>query len=188
MRQNYYTVLGINPQASSDEVKRAYRKLAKASHPDVNPSPKAAENFVQITEAFEILSDPSKRAVYDYKLKRDRRPPVQMTGTAHRQKTEQQRAYEAWVRQARAEARRNAQMKYDDFKRSRVEKAELEIYHYLQYFIIGLVFLFALILMLLPFAAMLRVRWWLIVSAIPLAPVSLRLMKECRRGFKELNS
>ena len=130
MRQNYYTVLGIPQEASPDDVRRAYRRLAKTSHPDVNPNPGAADKFVKITEASEILSDPSKRAVYDYKLKRDRRPPVRMTGTATqaRPKSDYQAAYEAWVRQARAEAQRNARMRYEDFKKSRIEKAEMEVF------------------------------------------------------------
>ena len=76
MRRNYYDLLGVSAQASAEEVQKAYRKKAKASHPDVNPKPGAAEEFVQIAEAFEILSDPQKRAVYDSKLRRDRIPPT----------------------------------------------------------------------------------------------------------------
>ncbi len=63
---DYYQRLGLSRQASADDVKKAYRKLAKQYHPDVNPGDKAAEEkFKQVTEAFEILSDSSKRKLYD---------------------------------------------------------------------------------------------------------------------------
>lgn len=63
---DYYQRLGVSRQSSADEIKKAYRKLARQYHPDVNPGNKAAEEkFKQITEAFEVLSDQSKRKLYD---------------------------------------------------------------------------------------------------------------------------
>lgn len=63
---DYYKVLGVNKNASEEEIKKAYRKLARKHHPDVNPGDKAAkEKFQQINEANEVLSDPEKRAKYD---------------------------------------------------------------------------------------------------------------------------
>ena len=63
---DYYEVLGIARDASGDEVKRAYRRLAIKWHPDQNPdNPEAEVRFKQCAEAFEVLSDPDKRAVYD---------------------------------------------------------------------------------------------------------------------------
>ncbi len=65
-KRDYYEVLGISRGASEDEIKKAYRKLAKANHPDLHPGDKAAEaRFKEINEAYEVLSDKDKRARYD---------------------------------------------------------------------------------------------------------------------------
>ncbi|MDU4576158.1 MAG: DnaJ domain-containing protein, partial [Negativicoccus succinicivorans] len=65
--QNYYDVLGVNKNASADEIKKAYRKMARKYHPDLNKDdPKTAEaKFKEVNEAYETLSDESKRAQYD---------------------------------------------------------------------------------------------------------------------------
>ena len=61
----FYGLLGISREASEAEIKKAYRKLAMEYHPDRNASPQAEAKFKQITEAYEVLRDPQKRAVYD---------------------------------------------------------------------------------------------------------------------------
>lgn len=60
-----YEILGVDRDASFDDIKKAYRKLARSYHPDVNPDPKMAEKFKEITAAYEVLSDPDKRQNYD---------------------------------------------------------------------------------------------------------------------------
>lgn len=66
MAKNYYDILGVSKDASADEIKSAYRKLAKQYHPDLNKdNPQAAEKFKEINEAYEVLSDPQKRQNYD---------------------------------------------------------------------------------------------------------------------------
>ena len=64
-KRDYYEVLGVNKNASKDEIKTAYRRLAKKYHPDLNKEPDAAEKFKEVQEAYDILYDDQKRASYD---------------------------------------------------------------------------------------------------------------------------
>lgn len=62
---DYYALLGVARDADADEIKRSYRKLARELHPDVNPDPTAVDRFKEVTAAYEVLSDPEKRQMYD---------------------------------------------------------------------------------------------------------------------------
>jgi len=107
---NHYKTLGLTYKATPHEIKRAYRSLAKKYHPDVSTEPNAEDRFVEITEAYEILSDPTKRRFYD------------LTGSSpspRRARPEATKRYERRVRKdqsrARAKAREYAKVKYTEF-------------------------------------------------------------------------
>lgn len=63
--RDYYSILGVDRKASDQEIKRAYRKLARELHPDVNPEPEAQARFKEVSAAYEVLSDPEKRRIVD---------------------------------------------------------------------------------------------------------------------------
>src|SRR5216684_733228 len=65
-KEDLYKILGVKRDAKPEGIKKAYRRLARKYHPDVNPGDKSAEErFKQMSEAFDVLSDPKKRTVYD---------------------------------------------------------------------------------------------------------------------------
>jgi molecular chaperone DnaJ len=63
--RDYYGILGVSREATGEEIKRAYRKLARELHPDVNPDPVAQERFKEVTAVYEVLSDPERRRIVD---------------------------------------------------------------------------------------------------------------------------
>lgn len=68
--ETYYDILGVRKDATPDEIRAVYRRLAKQYHPDINPDPNASERFILIQQAYETLIDPDARVRYDLALQR----------------------------------------------------------------------------------------------------------------------
>ena len=101
--KDYHKILGLKQDATPDDIKQAYRAMAKKYHPDINKAPNAHERFIEITEAYEILMN---RDLHEYYLSRDR------TANQEFARAQYERAREA----AQESARRYARMKFDKFK------------------------------------------------------------------------
>lgn len=83
--RDYYEILGVPRNASQSDIQKAFRKLARKFHPDVNKDPEADKRFKEINEAYEVLRDPDKRKKYDalganWKNGQDFSPPSRMGG------------------------------------------------------------------------------------------------------------
>ncbi len=85
MPTNHYHTLGLQPSATADQIRRAYRALAKSLHPDINPAKDAAAKFARIAGAYEVLSDARARREYDLSLAARAAPPPERTSSDLRQ-------------------------------------------------------------------------------------------------------
>src|ERR1700728_217219 len=81
--RDHYRVLGIPRHATTPEIRRAYRRLARQQHPDHNPQPDGAERFRALAEAYAVLNDPARRAHYDHAYPPVKPRPIPPTRPAH---------------------------------------------------------------------------------------------------------
>src|SRR5438094_6727931 len=94
--RNFYDILGVSRNASTEEIRKAYRKLARKYHPDINPGNKEAENkFKEISVAYDALTDPEKRKLYD---------EFGEAGLASGFDAAKARSYQQWQQQSNAPA------------------------------------------------------------------------------------
>lgn len=102
--KDYYQILGIPSNASHEEIKSAYRKLALKYHPDVNKSPDAFRLFIEVNEAYEVLRDEAKRKQYDQGVNS-----------------------QEWKKQADEKSQQYSSMRYDDFADRIIEELRLGV-------------------------------------------------------------
>lgn len=104
--KKYYDILGLPSGASKGEIKKAYYKLAKKYHPDISQEPNAEEKFIEINEAYELLTNPDLQRKFQSQTFSSKRSKPQRT---------------AYQRRARAKAKMKAKMKAQDFKKLSIE-------------------------------------------------------------------
>lgn len=143
-KRNYYDILGVSRNASINDIKSAYRRLAKQYHPDINKSYRAEELFKDIAEAYEVLSDSDKRWQYDHYYQ----------SVSHRRDSQEdifRRAREERERETKKEdKRRDGQKVWDQQRRQRGYKKEWIAYKNFQTIILLLVIIIISLLILIP--------------------------------------
>ncbi|MFT4678931.1 MAG: hypothetical protein ACI84C_000895 [Flavobacteriales bacterium] len=134
--ENYYQILGLTESASLEEIKKAYRALAKKYHPDVSNDPAAESRFIEVSEAYEFLSDEQHRSAYQQRQARK---------VSSDELLRRERVYKKWVEmqqeKAVMRARSHARTRYDDFIDSSIYKtagAVNKLYTYV-FLVIGVV-------------------------------------------------
>ena len=113
--KNYFQILGLNAGATEDEIRKAFRSLVKQYHPDLNKAPEAPSKFMEIHEAYEFLTDASRRESHENSLKRKR-------GLSDEQLHQREVIYKRWVQQQQELAKRRAayyaERDFDSYKKS----------------------------------------------------------------------
>lgn len=126
---NYYRTLGLSPDATEADIKRAYRTLAKRFHPDVSNAPDARARFIEVNEAYEFLSDPRRRQMYGRRT------------VSEQERMRREAVYRQWAaqqqQQARDRARRYAERSMDDFVNSPMYKTAMVLSQAYNYIFIG---------------------------------------------------
>lgn len=98
---NYYQILGISEDATIEDIKKSYRKLALKYHPDINPSNNSTAKFIEITQAYEILKDADKRKAYDSSINSN---------------IDKNSNFNQWQNDARQKAKKDADTNFSDFE------------------------------------------------------------------------
>jgi len=136
MADTFYSILGVSRDVTSKEIKKAYRKLALETHPDRNESADAQERFIEIHQAYLILTDEDARAKYDAKLNQSESEESQPNAHHYKSTNGQYRSpsqvadevFNSWVRNAREQAYKMANLNYGEFKEA-IAEVGVEVAH-----------------------------------------------------------
>lgn len=134
MTVDYYHILEVESRASEDEIKKAFRRLAKKYHPDLNKDDSATDKFKRIYTAYEVLSDPFKKKLYDEMIQNGE------VGTHAEPSFNRDEAFSSWERKAQDRADYYSHMRYSRFEKEKLKGMDF-VYHQLA-LSIGIVGLF----------------------------------------------
>jgi len=115
--KNYYKILGLEKRASQEDIKKAYRKLAFKYHPDKNKDADAIEKFREITEAYEVLIDPQKRAHYDKMYQNYFEQKIENTQEEKTEYNKKDSCYKEWEEYGYQKAQEYSSISFDELKK-----------------------------------------------------------------------
>jgi len=131
--KDYFAILGLSSDASEDDIKRAYRKQARAWHPDVNPAPDATARFVEINEAYEFLSDATLRKAYEWKQSN--------ADADFDERVRREAVFRMWMAdqqaRSRTQAYQHAAMPFDKFEKSPIYRTAMHLNKVYNYVFLG---------------------------------------------------
>jgi len=128
--KNYYKILKVQEQAHTSDVKAAFRKLAKTEHPDVNKSEGSKQRFIEILEAYQVLSNDESRLAYDVKRKR----AVHRSDLLMKKESEYKEWFDKYQQRARQTATEASEKQFDEFVNTPMYKTAMvvsRIYNYI---------------------------------------------------------
>ncbi len=144
--KNYYKILDIHPESSFNDILKSFRKLAKKYHPDLNKSPDANKMFIDIYEAYEILSDPIKKQLYDLVLSKNEI------------RSNELKKYEYYAEEARDNSYKYSKMHYNEFIKkvlqnvlSIFEVILISLYYFILRILLKITIIFAVVLPIFSF-------------------------------------
>ncbi|MCW9705791.1 J domain-containing protein [Fodinibius salsisoli] len=139
--ENYYEILGIKRDANIEGIKKAYRKLALKYHPDKNPDKSATEKFIEITEAYEVLSDESNRKIYTELF--DKYYPVNKENQySEYGNIESNETFRHWKNVGQEKAKQYSEMSFQDFANKALGEIKFHGDHIAKIGCISYIFLF----------------------------------------------
>ena len=127
--KNYYKILGVNKYSTTQNIKSAFRKLVKIYHPDVNSSEDAKKKFLDIYEAYEILSDKDKKNAYDSILE----DIIRKKYSKEKEETENYKSYRSWEKYAKDKAKKASQKPLKEILENVKVVAENLFTHYMMF-------------------------------------------------------
>lgn len=173
MSHSYYDILGVTPEASEKDIRRAYRRLAKKFHPDVNNSPEAGSEFLRIKKAYEVLINGESNASYKQSYKN---PMASYE------------AYVAWKKRQQEKIDEEARQRYREFLKNREKFRQSGWYYPLflfMYLATGFCYVFSVAIILLCAYVIHRTHIAVVFLMLPFLSGAIFIMKRTGGWYKE---
>jgi len=173
MAESYYDILGVSPNATEQEIRRAYRRMAKKFHPDINQSPGADSEFLRIKRAYDILINEGSRASFQQ---------------SYRNPMSSYEAYMAWKKRQQEKVEEEARLRYQEFLKSKERFRESPWYYpafVLIYVAAGLCYLFSASVILLCAYVLHKTHIIVILLMLPFISGAVYFIKRTGTWFKE---